>query len=449
MGHKGLTTSSVAAPLPAPAPPAVAAPPDSSVSAQELTAGVAAEKKKPANPRAGAMPTPTEQAPSARTPSAPAKSSTPRAPIQAHKAARAPTSTGNGKRKKRRHTEEATTEARQREPDGPGFRVPDETDDDILVATQQRPEDRTARNPRVVTLDDLDSDDFIMALRRDRLFDPVDADDLNVGREDWLRELDSEAEGDEGTVLAEKDAEDESDEESMAPLIDDEPDEPVDFDLKKPERDRLQLEEWEVYDEHHSGDLHADAAPLYEGPIGPTKAALAYADSPLALFYFFLSKELWRRIAEETNTYRLSCVDDIAVAMRTRDLERKKTVPSTSVLTVEEYKTKIRRKHPIVPHELVRFIGLLVARSLEPRRESLSRHWITKVKGALSRGTFGQFLSRDRFRGITRYLHFNNDNFQQAVSGGRAFKIRPKPHAPVHVRKAQQVGHEVLHDLLR
>ncbi|GMF41492.1 unnamed protein product [Phytophthora fragariaefolia] len=266
----------VAAPLPAPAPPAVAAPPDTSVSAQELTAGVAAER--------------------------------------------------------------SYYGSAQREPDGPGFRVPDETDDDLLVATQQRPEDRIARNPRVVTLDDFDSDDFIMALRRDRLFDPVDAGDLDVGREDWLLELDSEAEGDEDTILADKDAEDESDEESMAPLIDNELDDPVDFDLKKPELDRLQLEEWEVYDKHQSEDLHVDAAPLYAGPIGPTKAALACADSPLALFFFFLPKELWRRIAEETNTYSLSCVDEIAVVMRTRALDRKKTVPSTSVLTVEEYK---------------------------------------------------------------------------------------------------------------
>ncbi|GMF55479.1 unnamed protein product [Phytophthora fragariaefolia] len=263
-----------------------------------------------------------------------------------------------------------------------------------------------------------------MALRRNRLFDPVDADGLNVGREDWLLELDSEAEGDEDTILADKDAEDESDEESMAPLIDDEPDEPVDFDFKKPELDRLQLKGWEVYDEHHSGDLQVDAAPLYEGPIGPSKAALACADSLLALFYFFLPKELWRRIAEEMNTYRLSCVDVIAVAMRTRALERKKAVPSTSVLTVVEYKTKPRRKHPIVPHELARFIGLLVARPLEPSQESLSRHWITNVEGALSRGTFGQFLTRDRFEDITRYLHFN-DNSQQAASGDRAFKIRP------------------------
>lgn len=110
--------------------------------------------------------------------------------------------------------------------------------------------------------------------------------------------------------------------------------------------------------------------------------------------------------------------------MRERARLRREKAPSTVVLSVEEYRTKLQRKTAIQPHELIRFIGLLIARSLEPRRESLSRHWITKVEGALCRGTFGQFLSRDRFEEITRYIHFN-DNSQQATSNDRAFKIRP------------------------
>lgn len=110
--------------------------------------------------------------------------------------------------------------------------------------------------------------------------------------------------------------------------------------------------------------------------------------------------------------------------MREQARARRETTHSTIVLSVEEYMTKLKRRNPIQPHEIVRFIGLLIARSLEPRRESLSRHWITKVEGALSCGTFGQFISRDRFHDIARYLHFN-DNTKHADSGDRAFKIRP------------------------
>ncbi|GMF14547.1 unnamed protein product [Phytophthora fragariaefolia] len=53
-----------------------------------------------------------------------------------------------------------------------------------------------------------------------------------------------------------------------------------------------------------------------------------------------------------------------------------------------------------------------------------TRHWITRTEGALSRGTFGQFLRRDRFQDTARYLHFNDSELQQ-TSGDRAFKIRP------------------------
>eukprot|EP00644_Phytophthora_capsici_P006506 jgi/Phyca11/118427/e_gw1.36.476.1 len=161
--------------------------------------------------------------------------------------------------------------------------------------------------------------------------------------------------------------------------------------------------------EQQSCQVLREGSSLYDGPSGPTRAALAYAENPLAIFYFFLPKELWRKIANETNKFRRDSVESIAQQMRARALLRRETVPSTAVLTTEDYRRKLERKSSIQPHEVVRFIGLLVARTLEPRRESLSRHWITKAEGALSRGTFGQFMSRDRFHDIARYLHFNDN----------------------------------------
>ncbi|ETP40057.1 hypothetical protein F442_12553 [Phytophthora nicotianae P10297] len=232
------------------------------------------------------------------------------------------------------------------------FAVPDVMEDVVESAEDDIPEEfqreaTRARDSRFVTLDDFDSEDFLTALRRDRLFEPLDSDDLN-------------AEGDEDTILVDKDSSDSSDDELTAsPLDDDDAEDPVEFALRKPELDRLQLEEWETYDEHHSSELQVDAAPLYDGPYGPTKAAFAFADSPLAMFYFFLPKELWRRIAEETNTYRIACIHDDAVTARARALKRRQTEPSTLMLTVEEYRAKLRRKHPVLPHQLVRYIGLL------------------------------------------------------------------------------------------
>ncbi|KUF93333.1 hypothetical protein AM588_10007619 [Phytophthora nicotianae] len=71
--------------------------------------------------------------------------------------------------------------------------------------------------------------------------------------------------------------------------------------------------------EDDSGRLHLDHASLYDGPYGPIRAAMAYATSPLAMFYFFLPKELWRKIAEETNRYRLESIHEIAEDSESED----------------------------------------------------------------------------------------------------------------------------------
>ncbi|POM67542.1 Hypothetical protein PHPALM_16441, partial [Phytophthora palmivora] len=260
------------------------------------------------------------------------------------------------------------------------------------------------------------------ALKRDRLFEVVDSGDHNIGENDWLRALDSDAEGDEDSIL--NDEVDEDDGQDIVEEDDDQSEEdtvdvpcdddiPLEFELTDDELTRLQTNGWDIFDDQRSHQVLRDAAPLYDGPTGPTRAALA-----------FLPKELWRKIAEETNKFRVESIPEIAQKMRTKARQRRESVPSTVVLPVEDYQLKLQRKNPIQPHEIIRFIGLLIARTLEPRRESLSRHWITKIEGALARGTFGQFLSRDRFHDIARYLHFN-DNAKQSDSGDRAFKIRP------------------------
>jgi hypothetical protein len=45
---------------------------------------------------------------------------------------------------------------------------------------------------------------------------------------------------------------------------------------------------------------------------------MEYASNPLASFYLFIPKELWRKIADETNKFCLESVDEIAQAMRSR-----------------------------------------------------------------------------------------------------------------------------------
>ncbi|ETM54462.1 hypothetical protein L914_02209 [Phytophthora nicotianae] len=195
--------------------------------------------------------------------------------------------------------------------------VPDITDIDIPDVEDTGPDTTQEPVPEVTTTSaEVTSDD-------DRLFGPLESDDLNVGEESAN-----------GSV--------EDDTEVSADEVDEEP---VTFELDAGDLDRLQEEEWNYFDERHSGQVQVDAAPLYDGPSSPTKAALAYAENPLAIFYFFLPKELWRRIAAETNKYRLDSVDEVTQGIRRHALEKRLTTPSTTVLSVEEYRVKLRRKN--------------------------------------------------------------------------------------------------------
>ncbi|KAJ8531701.1 hypothetical protein ON010_g14260 [Phytophthora cinnamomi] len=94
---------------------------------------------------------------------------------------------------------------------------------------------------------------------------------------DWLLSLESDAEGDEETILldenegTEEDGSVENDVEGEQSDNDgaDGAEVPLGFDLSDDELDRLGANGWDTLDERRSDqDLH-DAAPLYEGPWGP------------------------------------------------------------------------------------------------------------------------------------------------------------------------------------
>ncbi|KAI9986642.1 hypothetical protein PInf_025595 [Phytophthora infestans] len=156
---------------------------------------------------------------------------------------------------------------------------------DLELPVTEAPIGAVNAGRRGVTLDDFDGDGFLAALRRDRLFEVGGEDDFNVGDGDWLLSIDSDAEGDEESILQdENDAVDDNDFGSAddAESGDDagvESEEvPVEFDLTAEDLDRLQEDEWDVYMEAESGRVQHDASPLYDGPSGPTRAALAFHD---------------------------------------------------------------------------------------------------------------------------------------------------------------------------
>ncbi|GMG17434.1 unnamed protein product [Phytophthora fragariaefolia] len=135
---------------------------------------------------------------------------------------------------------------------------------------------------------------------------------------------------------------------------------------------------------------------LRQGYSGPTAEALRNADSPLALFFFFLPVVLWQHIAMCSNQYHREMLP-------LRDEERYKRYRQTR-LHKPEIPRKTRRdvRHEledmktIRPYELCRFVGLLIARTIAPNREKLANHWRLTDEGAILRGSFGSVVQRGR-----------------------------------------------------
>ncbi|POM70805.1 Hypothetical protein PHPALM_12708, partial [Phytophthora palmivora] len=82
---------------------------------------------------------------------------------------------------------------------------------------------------------------------------------------------------------------------------------------------------------------------------------------------------------------------------------------------------------PVLPHELCVFIGLLLARAIQPNCEKISNHWKMSDEGGIAKGVFGNYMPRDRFMKISRNLHFSS-NLDPRAKTDRAWKIRNVVH---------------------
>ncbi|POM69800.1 Hypothetical protein PHPALM_13889 [Phytophthora palmivora] len=162
---------------------------------------------------------------------------------------------------------------------------------------------------------------------------------------------------------------------------------------------------------------------LRQGYSGPTADALRNADSPLALFFFFLPVVLWQHIEVCSNEYGHEMAPLRVDERYKRYRSKFRLNPHLPKKTKRDIQTELDGVKPIQPHELCRFIGLLIARTIAPNREKLANHWKTTDEGGIPRGVFGSVLRRDRFMEISRNLHFNPNSDPRAVTD-RAWKIR-------------------------
>ncbi|GMF42383.1 unnamed protein product [Phytophthora fragariaefolia] len=162
---------------------------------------------------------------------------------------------------------------------------------------------------------------------------------------------------------------------------------------------------------------------LQQGYSGASAEALRRGESPLALFFYFMPVPLWQHIAVCSNEYRKEMIPQRVDEALRRYKKKRRSRPALPKKTRRDILHDLQNERSILPHEICRFFGLLIARAIMPNRERLANHWKTTDEGGIPRGTFETFLSRDRFQQISRNLHFNPNNHEQAKRD-RAWKIR-------------------------
>jgi hypothetical protein len=179
---------------------------------------------------------------------------------------------------------------------------------------------------------------------------------------------------------------------------------------------------WNVNGENSVFDIQCEPSDkLYEGYCGPSRDVVPHAVNSASLFYYFLPKSFWRTVAKESNLYWEQSFDNRVEAAWKR--HSKLNPGANKSVCVPKIISKLKKFKKITPHELVLWIGLLVARVLNPRK-FLHMHWSTEKDGLIPPGTFSEIMSRSRFQQISEFLHFSN-NLDERSKKDRAWKIRP------------------------
>ncbi|ETI52325.1 hypothetical protein F443_04507, partial [Phytophthora nicotianae P1569] len=145
------------------------------------------------------------------------------------------------------------------------------------------------------------------------------------------------------------------------------------------------------YEARSSDSISTEFPNLYKGDYRPSARVLEAASTVMGSFFYFVQPQLWNSITEASNDYFMEKIDE-----RVED----------------EYQKQLVRER-----EQPRY-------QKSPNKERLEHHWRTTDEGAIPRGRFGLYMTRDRFMHISRNLHFSNNADHRAVSD-RASKLRP------------------------
>ncbi|POM69235.1 Hypothetical protein PHPALM_14497 [Phytophthora palmivora] len=213
----------------------------------------------------------------------------------------------------------------------------------------------------LVSLDEFDGVFVLDAMRRERLFGVVGADDVNYDKDADYSCSESDIDDDDnGDFNSSDEGVEDVEEEVNNAEVD------CTFDMSADDLREIGESGWQTYDEDHSDVLLDAATDFYAGSSGPTRSAVAFADSPLGMLFHFLPKEMWKLIADESNSYRERNISALAMLRRTKLLERQQKDPRRAVC---------ESSGPIKAHEIVHVIALLFARAVAPIRDGLAGHW--------------------------------------------------------------------------
>lgn len=179
---------------------------------------------------------------------------------------------------------------------------------------------------------------------------------------------------------------------------------------------------WNVLPDDTVRDATSDgeADKKYDGYCGLSPDIEPHTTSLMDLFFYFLPMAFWRHVASESNRYwRQTLEDRVNKAFRRDQASTSKRKKKTR----DQIHAKLLKFNNIQPHEIIRWVGLMIAHVLCPHKRMRS-HWATAEVGVLPAGTFGKVMSRERFEEISRFLHFSDNTAEQAKTD-RAWKIRP------------------------
>lgn len=184
--------------------------------------------------------------------------------------------------------------------------------------------------------------------------------------------------------------------------------------------DQMKKDGWDVLPDNVAAEIVDDPVvdKMYTGYFGPSEDIMNASKTPLQLFYYFLPKTFWRQVATQTNLYWKQ-----SLAARLQKAEDKESsVTHRPQRTRAALLRNLQKFQKVSPHEVVQWIGLILAHALSPCKR-MDLHWSTNEVGVLPVGTFNKVMSRDRFRDISRFIHFT-DNKDPAAPTDRAWKVR-------------------------